>query len=135
MLNQLPKLDVAGSTPVARSREVEELAPSRYEPRAGGGSLVAVGSGSSTELVSGLFCDSGARGVGGACSGGTVTVPVEASSPLVPPPDSLDGWTSDDFACSPSDLGLGEELDAGVGFAASPYAGGESIADSTQRTA
>src|SRR5437899_3203345 len=41
---KLPKLDVAGSTPVARSREVEELALCRYEPRAGGGSLVALGS-------------------------------------------------------------------------------------------
>src|SRR5439155_15229400 len=41
---QLPKLDVAGSTPVARSREFEELAPRRYEPRGGGGSLVALGS-------------------------------------------------------------------------------------------
>src|SRR5439155_15429186 len=41
---QLPKLDVAGSTPVARSCEFEELAPCRYKPRAGGGSLVALGS-------------------------------------------------------------------------------------------
>src|SRR5947209_17534387 len=40
---KLPKLDVAGSTPVARSREFEELAPRRYEPPAGGGSLVALG--------------------------------------------------------------------------------------------
>src|SRR5438067_13090097 len=40
---QLPKLDVAGSTPVARSREFEELALCRYEPRAGGGSLLALG--------------------------------------------------------------------------------------------
>src|SRR5207253_915470 len=40
---QLAKLDVAGSTPGARSREFEELAPRRYEPPACGGSLVALG--------------------------------------------------------------------------------------------
>jgi len=31
-LPNVPKLDVAGSTPVARSRKVEELAPRRYRP-------------------------------------------------------------------------------------------------------
>src|SRR3989442_4636455 len=40
---KLPKLDVAGSTPVARSREFEELAPCRYGRRAAGASLVALG--------------------------------------------------------------------------------------------
>src|SRR5437667_11253824 len=55
---KLPKLDVAGSTPVARSREVEELAPYRYEPRVGGGSLVALGSRS--------WCASRLPGVAGA---------------------------------------------------------------------
>src|SRR5207253_9270419 len=36
------KLDVAGSTPVARSREFEELACCRQEPDGGGGSLVTL---------------------------------------------------------------------------------------------
>src|SRR5437870_7751546 len=43
MRRQIPKLDVAGSTPVARSREFEELAPCRYGRRAAGASLVALG--------------------------------------------------------------------------------------------
>src|SRR5439155_9908514 len=37
---KLPKLDVAGSTPVAHSREFEDLARCRQEPGVGGGSLV-----------------------------------------------------------------------------------------------
>src|SRR5206468_6278830 len=39
---KLPKLDVAGSTPVARSREFEEVACCRQEPDGGGGSLVTL---------------------------------------------------------------------------------------------
>src|SRR5438876_11249159 len=34
LLEQLPKLDVAGSTPVARSREFEQLAPLTLKSRA-----------------------------------------------------------------------------------------------------
>ena len=42
LVNLIPKLDVAGSTPVARSREFEDLARCRQEPGAGGGSFVTL---------------------------------------------------------------------------------------------